>query len=104
MVFTALKYIETSYKTGTLEELAAQLHLAPYTLSRLLKHHTGQNFKQLLQQRRLQQAAYLLGNTRLPPTQCWKPSATKTAAISTAFSGEKYGCSPAEYRRRQTTS
>ena len=39
VVFTALKYIETSYKTGTLEELAAQLHLAPYHPERLLKHH-----------------------------------------------------------------
>ena len=62
-VFTALRYIETSYRDGTLEEIAARLHMPPYALSRLLTRHTGANFKQLLQQRKLQQAAYLLTNT-----------------------------------------
>lgn len=101
MVFTALKYIETSYKNGTLEEIAAQLHLPPYTLSRLLKHHTGQNFKQLLQQRRLQQAAYLLGNTRLPADAVLEAIGYENSSYFYRIFREKYGCSPAEYRRRQ---
>ena len=101
MVFTTLKYIETSYKNGTLEEISAQLHLPPYALSRLLKHHTGQNFKQLLQQRRLQQAAYLLGNTRLPADAVLEAIGYENSSYFYRIFREKYGCSPAEYRRRQ---
>ena len=63
---STLQYIETSYRNGTLEEIAARLHMPAYALSRLLKHHIGANFKQLLQQRKLQQAAYLLTNTSMP--------------------------------------
>ena len=103
-VFTALKYIESSYKNGTLEEIAAQLHMPPYTLSRMLKHHTGQNFKQLLQQRKLQQAAYLMGNTRLPADAVLESIGYENSSYFYRKFREKYGCSPADYRRRQAHS
>ena len=101
IVFAALKYIETSYKTGTLEEIAAQLGLPPYALSRMLKRHTGQNFKQLLQQRRLQQAAYLMGNTRLPADAVLEAIGYENSSYFYRIFREKYGCSPAEYRRQK---
>lgn len=97
-VFTALQYIETSYCSGTLEEIAARLQLPPYALSRLLKRHTGANFKQLLQQRKLQQAAYLLSNTGMSADAVIEAIGYENSSYFYRKFREKYGCSPAEYR------
>lgn len=100
-VFATLQYIETGYRTGTLEEAADRLHMPPYALSRLLKRHTGANFKQLLQQRRLQQAAYLLTNTRLAADAVRQTVGYENNSYFYRIFREKYGCSPAEYRAAQ---
>lgn len=100
-VFTALQYIETSYKDGTLEEIAARLHMPPYALSRLLSRHTGANFKQLLQQRKLQQAAYLLSNTGMSADAVIEAIGYENSSYFYRKFKEKYGCSPAGYRARR---
>lgn len=97
-VFTALQYIETSYKDGALEEIAARLHMPPYALSRLLSRHTGANFKQLLQQRKLQQAAYLLSNTGMSADAVIEAIGYENSSYFYRKFREKYGCSPAAYR------
>lgn len=97
-VFTALQYIETSYKDGTLEEIATRLHMPPYALSRLLTRHTGANFKQLLQQRKLQQAAYLLSNTGMSADAVIEAIGYENSSYFYRKFREKYGCSPAQYR------
>ena len=101
LVFTTLKYIETNYRDGTLEEISARLHQPPYALSRLLKHHTGQNFKELLQQRKLQQAAYLLGNTPLAVDAILESIGYENSSYFYRRFRAKYGCSPAQYRRQR---
>ena len=100
-VFTALQYIETSYRDGTLEEIAARLHMPPYALSRLLTRHTGANFKQLLQQRKLQQAAYLLSNTGMSADAVIEAIGYENSSYFYRKFKEKYGCSPAAYRTAQ---
>ena len=100
-VFTALRYIETSYRDGTLEEIAARLHMPPYALSRLLTRHTGANFKQLLQQRKLQQAAYLLSNTGMSADAVIEAIGYENSSYFYRKFKEKYGCSPAAYRTAQ---
>lgn len=97
-VFSALQYIETSYRSGTLEEIAARLQMPPYTLSRLLTRHTGANFKQLLQQRKLQQAMYLLTNTRMSADAIIESVGYENSSYFYRKFKEKYGCSPAQYR------
>lgn len=97
-VFSALQYIETSYRSGTLEEIAARLQMPPYTLSRLLIRHTGANFKQLLQQRKLQQAVYLLTNTRMSADAIIESVGYENSSYFYRKFKEKYGCSPAQYR------
>lgn len=66
LIFTALKYIEDNYRTGTLEELAALTGQPDYYISKLIKKHAGHTFKTLLQIKRLNQAAFLLTTTGLP--------------------------------------
>lgn len=99
-IFSTLQYIETSYRDGTLEEIAARLHMPDYTLSRLLKHHTGANFKQLLQQRKLQQAAYLLSNTGMSTDAVMAAVGYENSSYFYRKFREKYACSPAQFRDR----
>lgn len=98
-VFTVLKYIETHYKDGTLSDIAAELHQESYQLSRLLKKHTGSNFKVLLQQRKLQQAAYLLRQTSLSVNVVMETIGYDNSSYFYRKFKEKYHCSPKEYRR-----
>lgn len=104
MVFAALKYIEDRYPDGTLAQLAEKLGRPEYYVSRLLKKYTGSNFKELLQQRKLQQAAYLLSHTPLP---------IETILVCIGYDNSsyfyrrfrlRYGCSPKEYRTRETAA
>ena len=97
-VFTTLQYIETRYRDGTLEEIAARLHMPPYALSRLLTRHTGANFKQLLQQRKLQQAVYLLSHTGMSADAVLEAIGYENSSYFYRKFKEKYGCTPAVYR------
>ena len=99
LIFSILQYIETHYQSGTLSEVSAMLHQSDYTVSRLLKRRLGQNFKELLQERKLQQAAYLLGNTALAVDAVMEEIGYDNSSYFYRRFRERYGCSPAEYRR-----
>ncbi len=62
-IFRVLAYVESQYVDGSLTELAEQLHYDLYSLSREIKRKTGKNYTQLVQEKRLAQAAFLLKNT-----------------------------------------
>ncbi len=98
----ALEYIDTHFVDGTLEELAGTTGYTTAYLSRLLKQNTGLNFKQLLQQRRLQEAAYLLESTTLTTEKIIKKIGYENSAYFYKIFEAKYGCSPKEYRIRYT--
>ena len=95
----ALEYIDHNYRSGTLEELAATTGYSTAYLSRLLKSYTGQNFKQLLQSRKLQQAAYYLENTTLTTEKIIEKIGYENSAYFYKKFYEKNGCSPREYRK-----
>ncbi len=95
----ALEYIDHNYVSGTLEELASITGYSTAYLSRLLKSYTGQNFKQLLQARKLQQAAYYLENTTLTTEKIIEKIGYENSAYFYKKFSEKYGCSPREYRK-----
>jgi len=65
IVFSVLKYIEEHYKTATLQEISDLLHQPPYYISKLVKKHSEQTFKNLLQTKRLNQSTFLLTTTSL---------------------------------------
>ena len=62
-IVKVLSYIESHYVSGSLTELAELLHYDLYWLSREIKRKTGKNYTQLVQEKRLAQAAFLLKNT-----------------------------------------
>lgn len=98
LVFSVLKYIETHYKNGSLTEAAKELGQPAYSIRRLLKKHTKFNFKELLQQRKLQQAAYLLSQTPLTVEAVMKNIGYDNSSYFYRKFREKYGCSPRQYR------
>ena len=58
-----LRYIEENYLSGSLAQVASMLHYDQAWLSREIKRRTKKNFTQLMQEKRLSQAAWLLQNT-----------------------------------------
>ena len=98
-VFKVLKYIESNYKFGTLSEISSELNLPDYTVSRLLKKYTGQNFKELLKQQKLQQAVYLLNNSSLSIDSIIENLGYNNSSFFYRSFKEKYGISPKVYRQ-----
>ncbi|MDE7016050.1 MAG: AraC family transcriptional regulator [Lachnospiraceae bacterium] len=99
LVFSILKYIESHYKDGTLAEIAAETCHPAYYISRLLKKHTDSNFKELLQQKKLQQAAYLLSQTSLSVEAVMDNIGYDNSSYFYRKFRERYGGSPKEYRK-----
>lgn len=62
-VLKALRYVEANYASGSLTEAAEQLHYDLCWLSREVKRKTGRTYTQIVQEKRLAQAAFLLRNT-----------------------------------------
>ena len=99
ITITALEYIDHNYEKGSLEQLADITGYSTAYLSRLLKNNTGCNFKQLLQQRKLQQAAYYLENTTLTTESIIEKIGYENSAYFYKVFAQKYGCSPRQYRK-----
>lgn len=99
LIFTVLKYIESHYKDGTLTEISNEVNQPAYYVSRLLKKHINSNFKELLQQRKLQQAAWLLSETLLPVETVMANIGYDNSSFFYRKFREKYGCSPKNYRK-----
>ncbi len=64
-VIKTLKYIDENYRDGSLTELSGELHYDFYWFSREIKKKTGKTYTQLLQEKRLMQACFLLKNTNI---------------------------------------
>ncbi|MBS5523275.1 MAG: helix-turn-helix domain-containing protein [Clostridiales bacterium] len=99
-VLRVLRYIESNYRTASLQELAEMMNESFYQLSRFIKKHTGHTFKELLLIKRLNQAAYLLGTTRLPVADIiYHVGYDNTSYFHRVFK-ERYKMTPREYRER----
>ena len=62
-VVSVLRYIEEHYRDGSLTEIADLSGYEMTSLSRLIRQKTGRNYTDLLQEKRMSQAAWLLKNT-----------------------------------------
>lgn len=65
LIMDVLSYIEEHYRDGELEQLAEELHYDMRWVSKEIKKRTGKTYTDLIQTKRLQQAAYLLVTTKL---------------------------------------
>ena len=98
VVMKTLRYIEENYKEAVLTDLSKELNLSLSNLSKIIKYSTGYTFKELLQNKRFQQAEHLLLNTTLPITDIiYRVGYDNTSYFHRKFR-EKYNISPKEYR------
>ena len=94
-----LKYIEEHYKDGSLSELAELMNYDLYWLSREIKKRTGKTYKELLQAKRMSQAAYLLTSSRLPIADIIESVGYYNTSYFYRKFKERYGAGPKEYRK-----
>ncbi len=94
-----VRYIEEQYRDAELSVIAEELGYEMYWLSRQIKKITGKNFKELLLEKRLKQAEYLLKETNLSVLNViYKVGYTNTSYFYRIFT-KKFGLSPKEYRK-----
>ena len=103
MMFTVLRYIEENYKEGTLTELAELLNQSLAGLSRFIKKQSGMNFRQLLQQKRMNQASFLLTTTNLTVEEIILAVGYDNTSYFHRIFRERYGMTPKKYRKDRKT-
>lgn len=95
-----MRYIELHYKNATLGELAGELSMTIYTLSRTIKQEFGHTFKEMLQEKRMHQAAKLLQDTDLVVNDIVAAVGYENNSYFYRKFREKYGTTPDQYRKR----
>lgn len=97
-VLKALRYVESNYAHGSLSELAEQLHYDVSWLSREIKRKTGRTYTQILQDKRLAQAAFLLRNTNRNVSDISLAVGYENISYFHRIFAQSFGRSPKHYR------
>ena len=97
-VLQVLQYIETNYAQGSLNQVAAALHCDVSWLSREIRRRTGRTFTELVQERRLNQAAWLLRNTRQKVSDIALSVGYENVSYFHRIFARQFGLSPKKYR------
>ena len=98
LIWDVQRYIDVHYRDGTLEDAAKQLHYDYRWLSHEIARKTGKTFTALMQERRMQQAMYLLKNTDFPVGEvCAQVGYTNNTFFYKLFK-ETYGITPKKMR------
>ena len=98
VVWQVLRYVEGNYANGSFGELTGQLHYDPSWLSREIKRKTGKTYTQLIQEKRLAQAAFLLRNTDRNVSDIAAAVGYENISYFHRIFAESYGKSPKHYR------
>lgn len=101
LLLTVFRFIEEHYKDGELSELAKELHFDLYWLSKIIKKLTGKNYTDLVQTKRLNQAAFLLVNTNMPVSDIGYAIGYDNLSYFYRIFRSRYGISPKQYRISQ---
>lgn len=97
-LISVLRYIEEHYRDGSLTEIAGRLHYELPSLSRLIRQKTGKNYTELLQEKRLSQAAWLLRNTDKNVDEIANAVGYENLSYFHRLFAARYGLSPKKYR------
>lgn len=97
-IIKALSYIENNYASASLTELAQRQHYDFAWYSREIKKKTGSTFTELVQQKRLSQAAFMLKNTDINIADIAIKTGYDNISYFHRIFKEKFGLTPHEYR------
>ena len=104
LIWEVQRYIDRNYRDGCLEEAARQLHYDYRWLSHEVVRKTGKTFTALMQERRLQQAVYLLKNTDYSVTEIGNMVGYTNLTYYYRLFHETFGCTPKQYREAKRAS
>lgn len=93
-----LIYIDQHCNTATLDSIAETFHFHPSYLSKIIKHHTGLTFTNILQHTRLNKAALMLKNADCSITDVAHQVGYNNISYFYKLFQNKYGVTPAAYR------
>ena len=97
-VLKVLRYVEEHYRDGSLTEIADVLHYDPAWLSREIKRRTGKNYTDLVQDKRLSQALWLLKNTTKKVDEIAIAVGYENISYFHRLFSRRYGMSPKKVR------
>lgn len=98
VMISVLGYVEEHYRDGELSELARLLHYDLYWLSREIKKITGKNYTELVQEKRLNQAVYLLEHTNMSVMDIGMSVGYDNMSYFHRIFQKRYGMTPRKYR------
>lgn len=101
LMLDVLGYIEEHYRDGELNQLAELLNYDVYWLSKEIKKLTGRNYIELVQEKRLNQAAYLLDNTNMSVMNVGLNVGYDNLSYFHRIFQKRFGMSPRRYRVRE---
>lgn len=100
MMLRLLNYIEGEYKDAALSEFAKRNRIDIYTLGRMIRKNTGMTFTELLAQKRMRRAAYLLQHTNLAIADISVSVGYENTSYFYRLFRKTYGVSPKSYRMK----
>lgn len=98
LLLIVLRYVEENYKSGELTELAKTLNYDLYWLSKKVKQLTEKTYTDLVQNKRLNQAAYYLVNTNMGIADIGENIGYDNLSYFHRIFKKKYGMTPKQYR------
>lgn len=98
MMIDVLGYIEEHYRDGELQQLAEMMNYDIYFLSKEIKKITGRNYTDLVQEKRLNQAAYLLEHTTMSVMDIGLSVGYDNLSYFHRIFQKRFGTTPRKYR------
>lgn len=98
LMLRVLRYVEEYYCNGTLQDIARQLHYDVCWLSREIKKQSGKTFTQLIQNKRMSQAAFLLKNTNMKVIEISESVGYENLSYFHRIFEQRFDMSPRKYR------
>ncbi len=98
IMLQVLRFIEENYRDGLLQDLAEEMHYNVWWLSREIRRQAGKTFTELLQDKRMSQAAYLLKTTTMKVNEIGETVGYENISYFHRTFQKYYGISPNKYR------
>ena len=99
LAVAVLKYVDAKYKDATLTEFAAMQNYDMAWVSKEIKRQIGKTFKELLHEKRMSLATYLLVHTKISISELMEIIGYENSSFFHKKFKGRYGMSPKEYRQ-----
>lgn len=98
IILKVLAYVDSHYADGSLTDLAGLLFYDFNALSKQIKKQTGKTYTELVQEKRLSQACFLLKNTEIGVSEISQMVGYENISYFHRIFNKNFGLSPKKYR------